>query len=66
MVSCRRRNVGCDFQLSTSKRYVHKTLSTESLQLSDSVGVLELRSSVHKTDVLEHASEYTAPKGYLL
>jgi hypothetical protein len=42
-----------DSQSSTFKRCVHKTLSPESLQMSDSVGVLEPRSSTHKTDVFE-------------
>jgi hypothetical protein len=40
-----------DFQFSTSKRCVHKTLPPESLQSSDSIEALEPCSFVHKTDV---------------
>jgi hypothetical protein len=40
-----------DFQLSTSKRCVHKTLPPESLQSSDSIEASEAGSFVHKTDV---------------
>lgn len=52
MFSCQGTNVGRRFPISTSDRCVHKTLSPESLQLSDSAGALERRSLFTKQMIL--------------